>query len=292
MPPALPRWLRAPSALSGGAGGGSPGKREASEPWRPYRLDPACIDLAFIVGHGSEQGTTIADRTAGPGAQSVAKQAKSAHTEPKYPYTNVPGVLRKILQAIPGKPKPAKLDPKMAVSWGTAGSVNSNLRSAVSVLKKVGLIASSGEPTSLYNDFMNKASGPVALGNKLREVYSEIFSASHAPQNDGDEALETLFNQHAGGSENVVRLQIQTFKALCDSASFSGTSAPGAAVGPGSAASNSGAAASANDGGPGLPPVKIDLHIHLPENKTTRDYEAIIQDIAKYIYGRGGQAGG
>ena len=35
-----------------------------------------------------------------------------------------------------------------------------------------------------------------------------------------------------------------------------------------------------------LPPMQIDLHIHLPENKTTRDYEAIIQDIAKYIYGR------
>jgi hypothetical protein len=42
-----------------------------------------------------------------------------------------------------------------------------------------------------------------------------------------------------------------------------------------------------NAGGtPDLPPIKIDLHIHLPENKTTRDYEAIIQDIARYIYGR------
>jgi hypothetical protein len=73
----------------------------------------------------------------------VAKKAKSAHTEPKYPYTNVPGVLRKILQAIPGKPRPAKLDPKMAVSWGASKSVSNNLRGAVSVLKKVGLIASS-----------------------------------------------------------------------------------------------------------------------------------------------------
>ncbi len=35
-----------------------------------------------------------------------------------------------------------------------------------------------------------------------------------------------------------------------------------------------------------LPAVQIALHIHLPENKTPRDYESIIQDIAKYIYGR------
>ena len=34
----------------------------------------------------------------------------------------------------------------------------------------------------------------------------------------------------------------------------------------------------------GVPAIHIDLHIHLPENKTTRDYEAIIQDIARYIF--------
>jgi hypothetical protein len=43
---------------------------------------------------------------------------------------------------------------------------------------------------------------------------------------------------------------------------------------------------SAGSGGGRMPAVKIDLHIHLPENKTARDYDSIIQDIAKYIYGR------
>jgi hypothetical protein len=32
--------------------------------------------------------------------------------------------------------------------------------------------------------------------------------------------------------------------------------------------------------------VHIDLHIHLPENKSRRDYEAIIEDIGRYIYGK------
>ena len=30
--------------------------------------------------------------------------------------------------------------------------------------------------------------------------------------------------------------------------------------------------------------VNINLHIHLPEGKSSRDYQYIIQDIAKYIY--------
>lgn len=32
--------------------------------------------------------------------------------------------------------------------------------------------------------------------------------------------------------------------------------------------------------------VHINLHIHLPENKTRRDYEAVIEDIGRYIFGR------
>ncbi len=82
-----------------------------------------------------------------------------------------------------------------------------------------------------------------------------------------------------------MRLQVQTFKALCEHASFSGTTvstrAPAAAD---HAADGHGSSATRTT--PQLPPVQVDLHIHLPENKTTRDYEAIIQDIAKYIYGR------
>ena len=81
-----------------------------------------------------------------------------------------------------------------------------------------------------------------------------------------------------------MRLQVQTFKVLAEHANFT---VAGAA--PGSKDPNVTGAAqifSPDHGEHRLPPVQVDLHIHLPENKTTREYEAIIQDIAKYIYGR------
>lgn len=222
----------------------------------------------------------------------MAKKGKQTHSEPKYPYTNVPGVLRKILQAIPTKPKPAKLDAKLAVSWGCSKAISNNLRSAVAVLKRIGMIGSAGGPNPLYVDFMNKTTGPAALGARLREVYKEIFNAAHAPQSESDETLEGLFNVHAGGSEQLVRLQMQTFKAVCEFATFDGTPARATGTASGSCDGGSGAAGGADGGGIALPPVKVDLHIHLPENKSSRDYEAIIQDIAKYIYGRGSNASG
>jgi hypothetical protein len=216
----------------------------------------------------------------------MTRTQKLSNSDPKYPYTPVPGVLRKILQAIPNRPKPSKVNAALVVGWGAANAENGNTRSAVSVLKKVGLIGSAGEPTSLYSEFMKQGSGPAALGVKLREVYKPFFEHSHAPHSEPDEALENLFNIHSGGAQSVVRLQMQTFKALCDSASYGATAVVPGAAAAGVSGSADLEASNAGLGPTRLPSVKLDLHIHLPENKTTREYEAIIQDIAKYIYGR------
>jgi hypothetical protein len=118
--------------------------------------------------------------------------------------------------------------------------------------------------------------GPRALAARIKEVYKDLFEASHEPQKSPSE-LSTFFKIHGGASERTTDYQIQTFKALSEYADFSGATDPSGReedVGGGS------------NGGGRLPSVKIDLHIHLPENKTARDYESIIQDIAKYIYGR------
>jgi hypothetical protein len=124
--------------------------------------------------------------------------------------------------------------------------------------------------------------GPCSLGARIKEQYKELFETSHEPHKNQSE-LRTFFNINSGGGERTIDYQIQTFKALSEFADFSASSE---AKGDGSQNGDNGPK---EDGGRALgklPPVQIDLHIHLPENKTARDYEAIIQDIAKYIYGR------
>ena len=130
---------------------------------------------------------------------------------------------------------------------------------------------------------MKTGSGPPVLGERIRDVYRILFENSHAPQSEPDDELKKLFHIHSGGGDDAMRYQIQTFKALSEYASF-GPVSGGAA--PAAAATGAGAAVVGVHGGHTLPPIQVDLHIHLPENKTSRDYEAIIQDIAKYIYGR------
>jgi hypothetical protein len=166
-------------------------------------------------------------------------------------------------------------------TWKVA---TSNDASPISVLKKLGMVGANGEPLQGYTDFMQPPpTGPRSLGARVKEQYKELFESSHEPHKNPSE-LRTFFNIHSGGGERTIDYQIQTFKAVSEFADFSAPSG-----GDGSADQNGSASQERGGIGGGLrkgPPVQIDLHIHLPENKTARDYESIIQDIAKYIYGR------
>jgi hypothetical protein len=204
--------------------------------------------------------------------------------KPKFPYTTLPQALRRLLTEIPKRPKPPKMTMDTLKGWDVSN--NNNASTAISVLKKIGLLSASGEPTTLYVEFMRTGSGPTVLAERVREIYRVLFENSHAPQNETDEELKKLFHIHTGGGDDAMRMQIQTFKALSDHANFAGAASTGEL-----GADNARGEASATLGSSQreqqvLPPIQVDLHIHLPENKTTRDYEAIIQDIAKYIYGR------
>jgi hypothetical protein len=203
--------------------------------------------------------------------------------EPKLPYTTEPKALRRLLTEVPKRPKPPKLTMETLKAWGV--SSNNNARTAITVLKKMGLLGSNAEPTSLYVEFMKTGIGPAVLAERIKDTYKVLFESSLAPQNESEEELKKLFHIHSGGGADAMRLQIQTFKALSEHANFS-TAGASSGLGKGNTQGDAGQMPDGNHGGGQLPPIQVDLHIHLPENKSTRDYEAIIQDIGKYIYGR------
>lgn len=214
----------------------------------------------------------------------MGRRRQRSDTQPKFPYTTQPAALRRLLKEIPQRPKPGKLTLDILKTWNV---LKANDATPIGVLKKLGMVGPAGEPLDGYADFMNAPpAGPRSLGTKIKQHYKDVFDSSHEPHKD-EQALRQFFRIHAGGSEKTIDLQVQTFKALCDYADFSGDAGPGAGAAGTQAGEMTAETLGATGGSPGFPAVKIDLHIHLPENKTTRDYEAIIQDIAKYIYGRG-----
>jgi hypothetical protein len=214
-------------------------------------------------------------------AQKTVVVRSAGDSEAKFPYTTKPASLRRLLKEIPKKPKPSKFDKDLLRSWGFG---DTNDLTMIRVLKAVQLLNDRNEPTDLYSRFMNMNDGAKALGPEVKRVYAPLFEASLSPFQEGNDKLQNLFNIHSGGGDRSLDFQIQTFKALCENASFD--AAPSNAmptIQSSGAASGTTAGVSSSLGGP---IVNINLHIHLPENKSRRDYEDIIEDIGRYIFGR------
>jgi hypothetical protein len=98
-----------------------------------------------------------------------------------------------------------------------------------------------------------------------------------SPEKAQNEELRSFFNINSGGSESTIKFQIDTFKALASYATFGETDPLDQKE-------------DAQNGGQGtnnygnIPTIRIDLHIHLPENKTKADYDAIIESLANHLY--------
>lgn len=214
----------------------------------------------------------------------MAKQSKvsnisnTAYGTPKYPYAATPSSLGRFLGLVPTKPKPEKVNPPMLKAWGFN---NTNDQSILRVLRAIDLLTPTREPTKNYEEFMQPTKGPAVLGKQIKRVYSSLFSTVTNPGNAPYDELKSFFNTYGGGSEKVVQLQIQTFKAMASHATF-GASDPLEQFDESSGGNpplGGGTSGNSRD-----PMIRIDLHIHLPENKTKVDYDSILESIAKHIY--------
>jgi hypothetical protein len=204
-------------------------------------------------------------------------EENTAHSKPKFPYTPLPGVLRKFLADAPKKPKPIKVDGKLLKAWG---NLNSNATNIIPVLKTIGLVDTAGTPTPHYEKYMMNGVGPGTLADRIREVYANLFQTFHEPYKESQASLKNFFNIHSGGGERTIEYQIQTFKVLCEYADFSAANSANNFMDP--TPEFSGNTGKVN----GQPTININLHIHMPENKSRADYEEIIKDIGKYIFGK------
>jgi hypothetical protein len=129
--------------------------------------------------------------------------------------------------------------------------------------------------------------GANVLAPEIKRVYAPLFQASHTPYAESNEKLQNLFNIHSGGGARALDQQIQTFKALSENTHFDqAPTTTGAGLGTSSGQGSGTTNSSGGQESGGKPIVNINLHIHLPENKTRREYEDIIEDIGRYIFGR------
>src|SRR5689334_17028067 len=91
--------------------------------------------------------------------------------EKKFPYTTVPNNLRKLLNTIPTIGQPPKATQRWLESIGFSGGNN---RSLLPVLRHIGVIGSSGEPTEYWTAL--RSGDKAKFADAVRKGYAELFT--------------------------------------------------------------------------------------------------------------------
>jgi len=139
------------------------------------------------------------------------------------PYMTSSGSIPKILSKIQEARKPDRftqdfLETKLGHRGGSA-------RPIIPLLKRIGMLTSSGEPTELYTKFRNPNTQGWAMAQAMRKGYHELFERNEYAQDLPKDKLRNLIIEITGLEHDnaIVRSVVATFEALKEYANFDET---------------------------------------------------------------------
>lgn len=137
----------------------------------------------------------------------------------KIPYAHNDGNLKKFLtEKLPEANIPQKVNKKY---FETLGYTSSNDRPIIGVLKFLGIIDSSGNPTQVYRDLRDSTKAKKVLGEQIRKSYAELYGLYPDAHNRDDEAIANVLRSNSDASKATIAMTVRTFKTLCTLADFS-----------------------------------------------------------------------
>ena len=134
------------------------------------------------------------------------------------PYMPSVSNLSKILDAIQraGAPDAFGLD-----FLKDLGFTSSNDRAAIKLLKFLGLLETSGKPTTAYKEFMDQNRSKTVLAVRLRKAYDDLFLSDKEAHAQSVDKLKGWFKTKTGAGDAVAKKIATTFKSLATYADFS-----------------------------------------------------------------------
>ena len=163
-------------------------------------------------------------------------------------------------------------------------------RLIVGVLKAIGLLNDTGEPTQRYFVFLDQTQSKKVVAIGIQEAYEDLFNLNKNAQNLSQEEvknkLKTLTQGQKG--DQVIEKMAKTFKTLCDYADWTDISAQKVKIPEVIPTQNDnpppkeeGHNNHAQTGSIGL---HYNIQIHLPETTNMAVYDAIFQSLKKHLF--------
>ena len=140
-----------------------------------------------------------------------------------YPYMLSNNKIAPIITKIQQAARPAKFTIEVLRNLGFTST---NDRAVVPLLKKLGFLMDDGTPTALYDQLKDPTSTGTILATQIKALYADLYAINteihKAPEAEVKGAISRVTGKDSDG---VVRIY-NTFKALCNIASFEITQVP------------------------------------------------------------------
>lgn len=173
------------------------------------------------------------------------------------------------------------------------GFKSSNDRLITGVLKGLGFLSETGEPTQRYYAFLDQTQSKRILAVGIQEAYEDLFNlrrdAQNMSQDEVKNKLKTLTQGQKG--DRVVDLMARTFKTLCDYADWSEPEIVEKSKVEEKVSQDESEVVPISSGTVTLPietktnalGLCYNIQIHLPETTNMAVYDAIFQSIKKHL---------
>lgn len=197
----------------------------------------------------------------------------------EFPYTPVPTKLRDFFEHVQmaGVPR-RKVTQKYLQS---VGFKSKNDRTLLPVLKALGFLDSTGNPTDSWKAYRNRDEAPAVMASAVTSTYADLFETYPDAHRKDTEALRNFFVSRTDVADATLARMVQTFKTLCELAEFEAAPGeeeptPAAAVGAEPTAKEAPTAA----GGLTL---NVNIELHLPATDDAAVYEKLFAALKKHV---------
>lgn len=136
-----------------------------------------------------------------------------------YPYMVSNNKMGPIFEKIKSAARPAKFTNEFLK---TIGFTSSNDRAIIPLLRRLGFITDDGTPTSSYDRLKDGTQHKYVIGEKIRELYSDLYTVDENIHSASDEEIKGAISRITGKDVKQVNFYFTTFKTLVGLAKFDG----------------------------------------------------------------------
>lgn len=180
---------------------------------------------------------------------------------------------------------PSQVTIQLLKDWGFSSSTD---RAFIPLLKSLGFLTPTGQPTQRYHDYRDHSRSQAIMAEALREAYHDLFLIKANPTKSDQAAITGKFKSYHNASDDVAQRMAKTFFSLLALADLNSPSVesqqhidePGGVVPEPTKQPNSPNLAGALPSGVGL---HYNIQIHLPATKDVEVYNAIFKSLREHF---------